>query len=388
MWKKYSLQILIIVLLIILPIGLFNWLVDPYDIFESPKIAGFNMNKPEANTHARLYKAMKLQIIKPEIIILGTSRALKGMDSENQNLASNKSWNSAVSSGLPFEYEMYIDTAIKNGAKHIIIGTDLFAFYTKDLTKEGIDKETFNKLLSVKYLFSVDALLSSIKTVGNKNHSGYLPSGMQDPLMLQSECDRIGGHKRNFIFSEKTYPNINYGQEFSKTQVDHWQAFERILDKAQKRGVKITLFISPSHARQWEVLDITQGWGVFEEFRRKLVLINEKVAIKNNKAPFVLWDFTGYHQLTTETVPDDPKTKMRWYWDSSHYKKELGDIVFDRMFDGNFSGGQDYPDFGVKLTSQNIEAHLLKLRNEREQWRLTHPQDVKEIEALKTTKSK
>ncbi len=136
------------------------------------------------------------------------------------------------------------------------------------------------------------------------------------------------------------------------------------------------------------MLAITQGWEVFEEFRRKLITVNGKVALQNNKSPFILWDFAGYHQLTTETVPNNPKVKMKWYWDSSHYKKELGDIVLDRMFDGNFSGGLDYQDFGIKLTSQNIEDHLAKLRTEREQWRSTHPEDVAEIETLKTNKWK
>ena len=82
-------------------------------------------------------------------------------------------------------------------------------------------------------------------------------------------------------------------------------------------------------------------------------------------------------------MPDDPKARMKWYWDSSHYKKELGDIVLDRMFDGNFSGGGDCPDFGVKLTSQNIDAHLSKLRTDRAKWRASNPVDVAEIDALK-----
>lgn len=74
---------------------------------------------------------------------------------------------------------------------------------------------------------------------------------------------------------------------------------------------------------------------------------------------------------------------MRWYWDSSHYKKEIGDIVLDRMFDGNFSGGKNYPNFGVKLTHQTIEAHLSKLRTDRTRWQLTHQADLAEIKALK-----
>lgn len=386
MWKKYSLKILVFVPLISLTIGLFNWLIDPYDIFSSPKIRGFNINKPEVNTHVRLYKALKLQIIKPKIIFMGTSRALEGMDPLNQNLMSNKAWNSAISSGLPFEYEMYIDLAIKNGAKHIILGADLFAFYGKDLTMSGMDKESFESFRPLKYTLSIDALISSMKSVGNKNGCVYLHTGRENPISLQKKCDTAGGHKKYFINSEKTYPEVNYGKLFSRSQTAHWQAFERILDKAQRNDVKITIYISPSHARQWEVLDLTQGWEVFEEFRKKLVITNKKVAIQNSKPPFELWDFSGYSKLTTESIPDDPKTRMKWYWDSSHYKKELGDIVLDRMFDGNFSSGQNYPDFGVKLTSRNVEAHLAKLRAERQLWRLNHPKDIAEIEALKTNK--
>ncbi len=39
--------------------------------------------------------------------------------------------------------------------------------------------------------------------------------------------------------------------------------------------------------------------------------------------------------------------------------------------------------FGAKLTKENIEVHLTKLKTEREIWRKPHPQDVTKIEALK-----
>ena len=288
----------------------------------------------------------------------------------------------------PIECEYMFDAAIKNGAKHIIIGADLFTFYAKESTRDGFDKDAFGDFYALKYLLSIDALKSSIKTVASKKPTPYLQSGMRNPALSQSECDDIGGHKKIFQGSEKEYFARFYSKEFNKTQTVHWQAFERILDKAYKNSVKVTIFISPSHARQWEVLAITQGWGMFEEYRRRVVAVNEKVASQNNKPPFALWDFAGYHSLTTETVPDDSKAKMKWYWDSSHYKKELGDILLDRMFDGNFSGGQQYPDFGVKLTSQNIDSHLARLRAEREKWRATHPADVAKIEVLKTAKTK
>ena len=39
-------------------------------------------------------------------------------------------------------------------------------------------------------------------------------------------------------------------------------------------------------------------------------------------------------------------------------------------------------DFGVRITSANLDAHLDHIRSEREQYRRTHPDDVAEIEVL------
>jgi hypothetical protein len=71
-------------------------------------------------------------------------------------------------------------------------------------------------------------------------------------------------------------------------------------------------------------------------------------------------DFSIYHELTAETVPNNPKEEMKYHWEASHYKKELGDILLDRLL--NIS---PYKDFGVELNSENIDSHIQKLRDDR-----------------------
>lgn len=386
MWKKFTFKVIVFTGLVVLFIGAFNWAVDPLDIFGSPKIEGFNANKPEVDVFQRQYKARKMTNQKPNILILGTSRTDRGIDPSNKTFTKSI-FNTSMNSVTPIECEYIVNNSIQNGTKHIIFGVDLFTFYAKQLKREGFSEEIFYETYPTEYIISRDVLKNSLKTIYYQTKPNpYLASGLKSPLWLENEKNEFAGYKGNFIKEEKGYFTVNYTKEFSKTQTAHWKAFERILDKAYKNNIKITLFISPSHARQWEVLAITQGWGMFEEYRKRLMTVNEKVALENNKQPFALWDFAGYHPLTTEEVPNDPKAKMNWYWDSSHYKKELGDIVLDRMFDGNFSGGQNYPDFGVKLTKENIESHLVKLRTQREIWRKTHPKDVFDIKALKINK--
>jgi hypothetical protein len=381
MWKHSVIKFFLFTVMSFLAIAFLNWIVNPYDLWNGPALKGFNLAKPEQDTHDRQYKTTKLRLLKPTTVFLGTSRTEKGIDPNNKNIMMH-AYNCAISGGRPDEYEVFFNIAKQLGVKEIIIGTDFFAFYAKEV----VNKNDFIIAQPLKYIISTDVLMSSIKSILSKKPTTFLESGRMDPLFIQTAYSS-SDKKQNFQSSETWYRQGLYGALFLKNQEKHWQAFERILDTAHRNNIQITLFISPCHARQWEVLDSSLGYDMFETFKRRLTKVNEQSAYINHKQPYPVWDFSDYNKLTTEEIPKG-NTEMKWFWDSAHYKKELGDIILDRMFDGNFSGGQDYPDFGVKLTSQNIEAHLLKLRNEREQWRLTHPQDVKEIEALKTTKSK
>lgn len=377
MYKKFVLKTLLLITLFIFTIAIFNWLIDPFDIFNSPKIDGLNVNK--VSSYPRTYKAFHLKKLKPEIIFLGTSRTEGGLDPKNKNIK-KVAYNCAFTIGLPFEYEFFAKRAITFGAKHIIIGADLFAFYAKDRFRSDFDLDAFsdNDFKLLKYLISISALKSSIKTIfSNLSNENKILTSNSTMIMQNS------AHLKATIAHEKDYYKNYYSKDFNRNQTIHWEAFERILDMAHKEDVNVTVFISPSHARLWEVLDITQGWEIFEEFRRKLVEINERVAKKHNKEPFSLWDFAGYHELTTEPFPKEQNGTMKYYFESSHYTKELGDIVLDRIFGGNFYGGQNYPDFGVVINSQNIESHLANLKESRKLWQSQNKEIIDSIRALK-----
>ena len=73
---------------------------------------------------------------------------------------------------------------------------------------------------------------------------------------------------------------------------------------------------------------------------------------------------------------------MRWYWESSHFKKELGDLVLDRLFNYHEPGRNVPEDFGVPITAENIEVHLAQLREQQKRYSETHPQEVAEVEYL------
>ena len=77
------------------------------------------------------------------------------------------------------------------------------------------------------------------------------------------------------------------------------------------------------------------------------------------------------------------ETLMQWYgFDSSHFNREAGDLVLDRVFNVASADSVVPNDFGVLLTSCNIDAHLVNIRAARELYRHNHSADVAEIESM------
>ena len=70
---------------------------------------------------------------------------------------------------------------------------------------------------------------------------------------------------------------------------------------------------------------------------------------------------------------------MAYYWDSSHFKEAVGDWSLDRLF-GIENGVPEA--FGIKLTAENIDRALERIRADRAKYRREHPEDVAGIRAM------
>jgi len=110
----------------------------------------------------------------------------------------------------------------------------------------------------------------------------------------------------------------------------------------------------------------------------------EVEAQRARKKPFPIWDFSGYNSITTEELPaiDEPTQTMKWYAESSHYSKNACVLILNRMFNPTITGKDAPNDFGVIITTENIEGHLGLIRASRKQYVETHAEDVSEIREL------
>jgi len=393
----YSVPIILVI------IGLINLLVDPYGVYGVINVDGFNSNKPAMQSHLRMAKAYQVRLQKPRAIILGTSRAEFGLDPDHPGFSHRPTYNLNLSGGNIYEilrYFQHVDAVTE--LEQVVLALDFFQFdinsqNSPDFYEERLATDvkgvTTAKTMPfrdvIDSVLTLDALKHSVHTiVSQAKKPTYLKNGLLDPTAtVRGKLIGVIGQRELFIRNEIRYFNTtydNFALESDDKQRNSFASYRLLLALAYKRGIDLKLVVNPSHARQFETLAQKGLWSSFETWKIGLVEINEEVAELADKTAFPLWDFSGYNFYTTETVPlpGDIVTKMKWYWESSHFTTELGDLVLDKVLDFDTQKRGEKVEFGVALTNKNIMTHLNDIREKREQWRELNPIDVNEIVEL------
>ncbi len=368
-YRRYNWIFLLSAFLPIVGVGVFNILVDPYDVFNTPNFLGINHSKPRKDNSDRLFKANDIIRIKPITILIGSSRTKQGLDPnhpalENEQTAYNLSLN-----GLNiYELRRYIEHAIANQKEldFIILGLDFFMFNTflenqPSFSENRLEKRHISLADFVNITFSSDALLASKETIvdSKKNppdnigygENGFMPYRNPDP------------EKTEWRF--KNSINVYYGFHAKYQLPTELTELKKIVDLCQQNQIKLISFISPSHATQWEAIRATGEWSTFEKWKREVVAITP------------VFDFSGYNSITSEPIHNE----MENYTDNSHYTPKVGNLILNRILDYQ---QEDVPeDFGVLVNPENIESHLAKIRQDREIWANNNSDEAELVKEIK-----
>jgi hypothetical protein len=375
----------------------FNRLIDPYGLYETPRIHGVNVNKPALNSHLRMSKVEAVKRQKPLSIILGTSRAEFGLGPEHPML-DYPSYNFSIPNTRIYEAYRHIQHAqAVQPLKKVVLMLDFFMFNAVD-SKTEIDFEEsrlavdsmnnpqfkiFNdKIMS---LVSLDTVVWGIKTImkqhdtdyRNRYNNGSIDQKRNMDIIMNNGKKSDGGgiNKAFFPKGEDFYWNKSHKNtlfSFDSPTYDTLKIFYDMLLFSHKNDIDLRIAINPIHAYLFEKIAYQQGYmKLIEEWKKQLVKANEGVANQLNVKPFPLWDFSGFNLFTTEAVPpeEDRMGMMQWYFEDSHYKKELGDIILDRILDYQHIRSYNSSNFGVLITSDNIDKHLQTIQVNRKEWK-------------------
>ncbi|MBE9527113.1 MAG: hypothetical protein IME94_09095 [Proteobacteria bacterium] len=386
-------------------VGTFNFVVDPFDLFPSVKIKGFNAEKTELSKHLRLIKAHKVRFYQPGAIILGTSRAEYGLDPQHPAWDSSAQpvYNLALSNGRIEESLQYLRHAHAHGKlKQVVLGADFFMFgeqfrvntdyFTSRLSKKGQQGIDTGWLMDIiNSLFTLDAIFASIDTVQSQGLGKamlYQADGMRRSDQTWEQVRAKGGHNAVFladIHHDLLFPaglatfSLSESNDKPSPTLD---VFSELVRFCLEQEIELKVIISPMHAYKLEVLYHLGLWELFEYWKLRLTTIVEN---ENQRMPTAetveIWDFSVYNSLTTEPVPskENPGFRMKWYWEGSHYRREFGDKILDCVLGDNLSDGCS---LGQQLSFFNIVEHLAGIREAGNIYRGSHLDDIKVLKTL------
>jgi len=357
----------------------FNRLVDPYGYFLEPRIASFNSNKIYISRDRAVLSAQ------PEALILGSSRAYLGLNPKDKAWQGKKVFNLAAGGDSIFDSLHFLEYANQNTQiKEAFLLIDFFMF---NATRKPYNEDEYDYLSLISLdenitdtnifgsLFSFKTLIDSFNTVINQNKfssdlmnyglTSFAPDLPRHSKFRSTESAFYKVHYRNFIT-----------QTLDKNMLD---GFERIVSYADKNNIRLTIGISPMHARLLEVIDMAGLWDDFETWKKSITHIIKLQNENGLSSQFKLYDFATYNRFSIEESPLQTKhNDVTWFSDPSHYKRNLGTSVIDRMLGAPLENNQ----FGVDIDQGNIEEHLTTIRAERDVWRDQYPAHATEIQSM------
>jgi hypothetical protein len=368
-YGRFCLNLLLATVCMSSGIAIFNTLIDPYGVLNSPTVPSLNQKKVAKSTgNARLFKAIDVQRIKPVTIFLGTSRTERGLDPEHPVFADEQPvYNLALPAANHYEVMRYFEHAIANQPQieQVVIGVDFFMFNQFNRGRAGFSEYRLEKP-SITFLdifdstFSIGAIRSSLLTIAANARSIDSESYRSNGAWINPSNQNVKQNLKKMLEADlrETYQNYQLSDEALNN-------FKSILETCKQRNINVKVFISPSHATQWEAIRASGLWSTFEQWKREIVEITP------------IWDFSGYNSVTTEAISPE----MQNYSDSSHYTPKVGDLVLNRLF--QHDEGVLPSDFGVGITTENIEEHLKQIRADRELWAKQNPDAVRMVQDLR-----
>lgn len=404
-----------------------NVIVDPFWRFDLVEIPGFNAQKTQFPAFARLAKAGMVCRLQPATVILGTSRVEVGLDPSHPALrsAAGGAYNLALAGSGLHELDLTLrhaahaspqlkrvllglDFLMFNANREaVVFGTEVFYFDGRRLLISAHDTCWRSFLYDLHRILGPKALIHSLVTVFNQKNEPTVPSS-PDIASWIGNYDRNGYRNNFYILQKLVAPMRGYRALFGEGQEQYyvekvWRpmpaqrycfsgdgksstfaAFRRMLDFARNAGIDLRIFINPIHARLLLTLRDAGLWPLYEDWKTKMVEVLTAEATAVGKPQFPLWDFSGFNSVTTEPIPPagDTTTIMKGFWEPSHYKKEVGDLMIDRMFNHSDPARAVPPDFGKLLTPSTIDGWLTETRAQMRAYMASEPTEAALVESV------
>lgn len=390
-YRRYCINLALVSCVIACFVAAINLLVDPYDIFGSKRISGFNALKPAATERIRVFKPYQVERYSPRIVIGGNSRPEMGIDPESNCWESidQPIYNMGIPGASFYLQSLYSLHGVVSGhGNRILMGIDFYDFLidakqshrpTRDETEltqnelrlapEITGASFFSHYRQratdhLTSLFSLNTFFDSIRTilqqrssnVATRNENGFNPFH-EFNYILNSEGQWVLFEQKNKeleIMFKKPDLAIRYTDGTLSRDFDD---LRRFLELSNSKNIEVTLFINPYHINYLEHILDSGLWSDFEAWKQQILKIAETYHV-------ALWDFNTADQYATEIPPSRGvlNEKLQWFVEPAHYNSKLGNLMLSSLLN-KACDHSDFPGtFGKLLQPDTMETHLRRLR--------------------------
>jgi hypothetical protein len=340
-------------------------------------------------------KAFEVRHIMPRTVILGTSRADSALDSSHPAFAAQDAPVLNLSLGGAHIDQMrllLIHANTVSPLRKAVIGLDIEAFLGggradfQAAALQGNPRSEPAWLSRLLVYFSPAALASAVSQL-------LAPESALARPPFESVLKALDGQRGLIWTTEFRNFYARLAQLFPAASTSaRWnldprrraamQSFRQLLAYAREHEIELSLFVSPVHARYLEWYRRVGWWPLFQDWKRELVnaIASEQAAQAPDR--IALWDFSGFHGAVTESVPrlGDLETRMKWYLESSHYSRALGDHILSCVLAGRPADDSPLP--AARIDRSNIERHLSRLARDAEAWRAAQRGEAENVREM------
>lgn len=385
----------------------FNWLLDPYGMFASPRIAGINAVKPAAADRIRFTKPYFAERLRPRTVISGNSRPELGLDPSSPCWlqAQRPVFNAAVpGASVALQIANAEHAAAGGDLERILLGLDLLDFLVHpDADPTHVYIGPFNQVNlrvlgnglpnpayagrkfqdRLQALFSLSTLSDSVMTLlqqqakqaPTRRADGFNPA--RDYLLI------IRTEGQAVLFQQKNRELVQRLARSSATIYQRglaWSAtfetLDRFLERAKARGIQVVLFINPYHLDYLTAMRETGHWSDLENWKRTLLRLADRHSV-------ALWDFNVISPDTTEPppLPGDRRSMLRWFWEPAHYRAAYGERMLAGLLGRDCASNpmQGGGAVGVRLQASTLDGQLARLRRDLDAYLRSHPAALQRI---------
>ncbi len=359
--KNYLTRLIAFTLLLAALVAGLAVVVDPYDYWGMPTMAGVNAHRPASGKHLAVVKQRQYARQPFNAIVAGNSRVGVGID------PADPAWPTAVQPvynlGLPGKrmsgvVEEIIKASDIRKPRVIYVGIDFIDFrLTPERWSQGPPPDapvpaTWRKWLEVA--LSLDALNDSVLSLAaqrDEKTPHILPNGFNN---LAEYDDLVAQDGHFLLFEQRNRENVGKYVTGPKAvsypgsgRNDAWAALDQLATYAKSQGIRLVLFTYPYHAELRLSLHVAGLDPAYAEWLAQLANFGAR-----NHVP--VYYFSVLSSETQETVPveSDRTTQLRYYWEAGHFKAALGHLMIADMVSATA------PRFGRRLLPADVAPLL------------------------------